>query len=272
MINYLVLPIVLTMSNFDHQSLMTQARARIPLSDGVADDAPPPQGYRPDLPRPPRNAQATSNYKCAVKLLEYIESKLHQDTNDLQQEPTSSTPDILENIALVKHQLDNLLGEINQLHQSAEDSSDANRYAWAISRGREQDLHQQNRRLTEEVKSITKRHDELAEWGFGNSKKLRESTARIQKLEALIRDLTSEASRQARRPSRRTADLGFEEVGAQPLPLPARPPHPPEIDLCGERFDDSIEAKLKDVQSANKTLLDRISQCEPSVRKFLLGE
>ena len=114
------------MSNFDHQSLMVEARARIPLSDGVADDAPPPQGYRPDLPRPPRNAQATSNYKCAFKLLEYIESKLHQDTNDLQEEPTTSTPDILENIALVKHQLDNLLGEINQLHQSAEDSSDAN--------------------------------------------------------------------------------------------------------------------------------------------------
>lgn len=252
------------MSNFDHQSLMVEARARIPLSDGVAADAPPPQGYRPDLPRPPRNAQATSNYKCAVKLLEYIESKLHQDTNDLQQvfsrhlprslEPTSSTPDILENIALVKHQLDNLLGEINQLHQSAEDSRDADRSAWAISRGREQDLHQQNWRLTEEVKSITKRHDELAEWGFGNSKKLRESTARIQKLEALIRDLTSEASRQA--------DLELQEL----------PPHPPEIDLCGERFDDSIEAKLKDVQSANRTLLDRISQCEPSVRKFLLGE
>jgi chromosome segregation ATPase len=242
------------MSNFDHQSLMAQARARIPLPDSVAGDAPPPQGYRPDLPRPPRNAQATSNYRCAVKLLEYIESKLHQDTNDLREEPTSSTPDILENIALVKHQLDNLLGEINQLHQSAEDSRDADRSAWAISRGREQDLHQQNRRLTEEVKSITKRHDELAEWGFGNSKKLRESTARIQKLEALIRDLTSEASRQA--------DLELQEL----------PPHPAEIDLCGERFDDSIEAKLKDVQSANKTLLDRISQCEPSVRKFLLGE
>jgi chromosome segregation ATPase len=242
------------MSNFDHQSLMAQARARIPLPDSVAGDAPPPQGYRPDLPRPPRNAQATSNYRCAVKLLEYIESKLHQDTNDLREEPTSSTPDILENIALVKHQLDNLLGEINQLHQSAEDSRDADRSAWAISRGREQDLHQQNRRLTEEVKSITKRHDELAEWGFGNSKKLRESTARIQKLEALIRDLTSQASRQA--------DLELQEL----------PPHPAEIDLCGERFDDSIEAKLKDVQSANKTLLDRISQCEPSVRKFLLGE
>ena len=248
----MVLPIVLTMSNFDHQSLMAQARARIPLPDGVAADAPPPQGYRPHLPRPPRNAQATSNYRCAVKLLEYIESKLHQDTNDLREEPTSSTPDILENIALVKHQLDNLLGEINQLHQSAEDSSDANRSAWAISRGREQDLHQQNRRLIEEVKSITKRHDELAEWGFGNSKKLRESTARIQKLEALIRDLTSQASRQA-------------HLELQELP-------PPEIDLCGERFDDSIEAKLKDVQYANKTLLDRISQCEPSVRKFLLDE
>lgn len=231
----MVLPIVLTMSNFDHQSLMVEARARIPLSDGVADDAPPPQGYRPDLPRPPRNAQATSNYKCAVKLLEYIESKLHQDTNDQEEEPTSSTPDILENIALVKHQLDNLLGEINQLHQSAEDSRDAYRSAWAISRLREQDLHQQNLRLTEEVKSITKRHDELAEWGFSNSKKLRESTARIQKLEALLT------------------------------------PHP-EMDLCGEKFDDSIEAKLKDCQSANKTLLDRISQCEPSVRKFLLGE
>lgn len=271
----MVLPIVLTMSNFDHQSLMVEARARIPLSDGVADDAPPPQGYRPDLPRPPRNAQATSNYKCAVKLLEYIESKLHQDTNDLQQEPTSSTPDILENIALVKHQLDNLLGEINQLHQSTEDSRDAYRSAWAISRGREQDLHQQNLRLTEELKSITKRHDELAEWGFSNSKKLRESTARIQKLEALIRDLTSEASRQA--------DLELQEL---PEPLtdedraymrrrnrePRRRPPPPEIDLCGEKFDDSIEAKLKDVQSANKTLLDRISQCEPSVRKFLLGE
>jgi hypothetical protein len=271
------------MSNFDHQSLMAQARARIPLPDSVAGDAPPPQGYRPDLPRPPRNAQATSNYRCAVKLLEYIESKLHQDTNDLREEPTSSTPDILENIALVKHQLDNLLGEINQLHQSAEDSRDADRSAWAISRGREQDLHQQNRRLTEEVKSITKRHDELAEWGFGNSKKLRESTARIQKLEALIRDLTSQASRQARRPSRRTADLELQEL---PEPLtdedraymrrrnrePRRRPPPPEIDLCGERFDDSIEAKLKDVQSANKTLLDRISQCEPSVRKFLLGE
>lgn len=271
------------MSNFDHQSLMAQAQARNPLPDGVAGDASPPQGYRPDLPRPPRNAQATSNYKCAVKLLEYIESKLRQDTNDqlrLQEvvmppqldgwnsgpgyvDPTtgrwtkastSSTPEILENIALVKHQLDNLLGEINQLHQSAEDSRDADRSAWAISRGREQDLHQQNWRLREEVKSITKRHDELAEWGFGNSKKLRESTARIQKLEALIRDLTSEASRQA--------DLELQEV----------PPHPPEIDLCGERFDDSIEAKLKDVQSANKTLLDRISQCEPSVRKFLLDE
>ena len=71
---------------------------------------------------------------------------------------------------------------------------------------------------------------------------------------SLLRDLTSEASRQA--------DLEHQEL----------PPHPPEIDLCGERFDDSIEAKLKDVQSANKTLLDRISQCEPSVRKFLLGE
>jgi hypothetical protein len=259
LINYLVLPIVLTMSNFDHQSLMVEARARIPLSDGVAADAPPPQGYRPDLPRPPRNAQATSNYKCAVKLLEYIESKLHQDTNDLQQEPTSSTPDILENIALVKHQLDNLLGEINQLHQSAEDSRDADRSAWAISRGREQDLHQQNWRLTEEVKSITKRHDELAEWGFGNSKKLRESTARIQKLEALQElpdPLTDEDRAYMRRRDRE----------------PRRRPPPPEIDLCGEKFDDSIEAKLKDVQSANKTLLDRISQCEPSVRKFLLGE
>ena len=247
------------MSNFDHHSLMAASRARIPLPDHlteVADDsgdAPPPQGHRPDLPRPPRNAHATSNYKCAVKLLECIESKVNVETKT----STSSTSEILENIALVKHQLDNLLGEINQLHQSAEDSSDADRSAWAISRLREQDLHQQNLRLTEEVKSITKRHDELAEWGFGNSKKLRESTARIQKLEALIRDLTSEASRQA--------DLELQE-------LPPHPPHPPEIDLCGERFDDSIEAKLKDVQSANKTLLDRISQCEPSVRKFLLGE
>jgi hypothetical protein len=216
---------------------MAQAQAWNPLPDGVAGDASPPQGYRPDLPRPSRNAQATSNYKCAVKLLEYIESKLPQDTNDLQEEPTSSTPEILENIALVKHQLDNLLGEINQLHQSAEDSSYANRSAMAISRLRERDLHQQNLRLTEEVKSITKFRDEMVEFAATNSKKLRESTSRIQKLEAL------------------------------------------RLDLCGERFDDTIEAKLKDYQSANKTLLDekhaleeRISQCEPSVRKFLLGK
>ena len=263
------------MPNFDHQSLMAQARARIPLPDGVAGDAPPPQGYRPDLPRPPRNAQATSNYRCAVKLLELMSSQLDgwnpgpgyvdPTTGIWTKAPTSSTPDILENIALVKHQLDNLLGEINQLHQSAEDSSDADRSAWAISRGREQDLHQQNWRLTEEVKSITKRHDELAEWGFGNSKKLRESTARIQKLEALIRDLTSEASRQA--------DLELQESWYMDTRAATQVPHhPPEMDLCGEKFDDSIEAKLKDVQSANKTLLDRISQCEPSVRKFLLGE
>ena len=58
------------------QSLMAKALARIPTHDQFTGSAPQPQGYRPDLPRPPRNAQATSNYRCAVKLLECIESKL----------------------------------------------------------------------------------------------------------------------------------------------------------------------------------------------------
>lgn len=164
------------------QSLMAEARARIPTHDQFTGSAPQPQGYRPDLPRPPRNAQATSNYRCAVKLLECIESKLNVETKT----STSSTSEILENIALVKHQLDNLLGEINQLHQSAEDSSYANKQAWAISRLRERDLGHENRRLTEEVKSITKSRDEMAKFAASNSKKIRESTARIQKLEALL--------------------------------------------------------------------------------------
>ena len=164
------------------QSLMAEARARIPTHDQFTGSAPQPQGYRPDLPRPPRNAQATSNYRCAVKLLECIESKVNVETKT----STSSTSEILENIALVKHQLDNMLGEINQLHQSAEDRSYANNQALAISRLRERDIHDENRRLTEEVKSITKSRDEMAEFAASNSKKIRESTARIQKLEALL--------------------------------------------------------------------------------------
>ena len=164
------------------QSLMAEARARIPTHDQFTGSAPQPQGYRPDLPRPPRNAQATSNYRCAVKLLECIESKVNVETKT----STSSTSEILENIALVKHQLDNLLGEINQLHQSAEDRSYANKEALAISRLRERDIHEENRRLTEQVKSITKSRDEMMVFAASNSKKIRESRARIQKLEALL--------------------------------------------------------------------------------------